>query len=100
MGRLVLSSAVSWFLGAKFHSGRTAQKLKAKHQKEQKALYSQYYNDVRVFVDRRDAPTHDALSRLPMHARVLRGGVANQRVIAMCPQRFSLYRVRCFLRFH
>ena len=46
MGKLVLSSALSWFLGAKFHSGRTAKKLKAKFQKEQKQLYSQYYNDV------------------------------------------------------
>lgn len=46
MGRLILGSAVSWFLGAKFHSGRTARKLKAKFQKEQKQLYTQYYNDV------------------------------------------------------
>ena len=46
MGKLVLSSALSWFLGARFHSGRTAKKLKAKFQKEQKQLYSQYYNDV------------------------------------------------------
>jgi Ca2+-binding EF-hand superfamily protein len=42
----MLGSAVSWFVGGKFHSGRVAKKLKAKHQKEQKALYSQYYNDV------------------------------------------------------
>lgn len=46
MGKLIMSSAVSWFLGAKFHSGRTARKLKTKFQKEQKQLYSQYYNDV------------------------------------------------------
>lgn len=46
MGRLVVGSAISWFLGAKFHSGRTAKKLKTKFQKEQKQLYSQYYNDV------------------------------------------------------
>jgi len=46
MGKLALGSAVSWFLGAKFHSGRTAKKLKAKFQKEQKSLYTQYYNDV------------------------------------------------------
>ena len=46
MGRLIVSSAISWFLGAKVHSGRTARKLKTKHQREQKALYSQYYNDV------------------------------------------------------
>jgi hypothetical protein len=46
MGKLIFSSAVSWFIGGKFHSGRTAQKLKTKFQKEQKALYQQYYNDV------------------------------------------------------
>jgi hypothetical protein len=46
MGKVILGSAVSWFLGARFHSGRTAKKLKAKFQKEQKQLYSQYYNDV------------------------------------------------------
>jgi hypothetical protein len=46
MGQFLLGSAVSWFVGGKFHSGRVAKKLKSKHQKEQKALYSQYYNDV------------------------------------------------------
>jgi hypothetical protein len=46
MGKLLLGSAVSWFLGGKFHSSRTARKLKTKFQKEQKQLYSQYYNDV------------------------------------------------------
>ena len=33
-------------LGARFHSRRVAKKLKVKHSKEQKQLYSQYYNDV------------------------------------------------------
>jgi hypothetical protein len=46
MGKMVLGSAVSWMLGAKFHSGRVTKKLKAKFQKGQKQLYSQYYNDV------------------------------------------------------
>lgn len=46
MGKLIVGSAVSWFFGGKFHSARVAKKLKAKHQKEQKALYAQYYNDV------------------------------------------------------
>jgi hypothetical protein len=41
-----MTGAVSWILGAKVHSGRVAKKLKTKHQKEQKQLYSQYYNDV------------------------------------------------------
>jgi hypothetical protein len=46
MGRLIMTGAVSWILGAKVHSGRVAKKMKTKHQKEQKQLYSQYYNDV------------------------------------------------------
>lgn len=46
MGRLMITGAVSWLLGAKFHSGRVSKKIKTKHQKEQKQLYSQYYNDV------------------------------------------------------
>jgi Tfp pilus assembly protein PilO len=41
-----MTGAVSWILGAKVHSGRVAKKMKTKHQKEQKQLYSQYYNDV------------------------------------------------------
>lgn len=32
--------------GGKFHSGRLQKKLDAKHKKDQKALYKQYYQDV------------------------------------------------------
>ena len=46
MGKFLLGCSASWFFGGKFHSARTYRKLKAKHQKEQKQLYSQYYNDV------------------------------------------------------
>jgi Ca2+-binding EF-hand superfamily protein len=46
MGQFVVGVSLSWFMGGKIHSGRVTKKLKAKHQKEQKALYSQYYNDV------------------------------------------------------
>jgi Ca2+-binding EF-hand superfamily protein len=46
MGRLVLVGGISYIMGAKIHSGRATKKLKTKHQKEQKQLYSQYYNDV------------------------------------------------------
>jgi hypothetical protein len=38
VGRLLLGSAVSWFLGGKFHSSRTARRLKTKFQKEQKQV--------------------------------------------------------------
>eukprot|EP00594_Rhizosolenia_setigera_P014753 CAMPEP_0178959228 /NCGR_PEP_ID=MMETSP0789-20121207/12151_1 /TAXON_ID=3005 /ORGANISM="Rhizosolenia setigera, Strain CCMP 1694" /LENGTH=244 /DNA_ID=CAMNT_0020642161 /DNA_START=123 /DNA_END=857 /DNA_ORIENTATION=+ len=46
LGKLVIGGAIGWFVGGKFHSGRVTKKLKRKHQKEQKALYTQYYNDV------------------------------------------------------
>jgi len=37
---------VGWFVGAKLHAARTVRKMKTKHMKDQKNLYSQYYNDV------------------------------------------------------
>eukprot|EP00980_Cylindrotheca_fusiformis_P004157 scaffold909_cov135-Cylindrotheca_fusiformis.AAC.14 len=46
IGRVLVTGAATWFLGAKYHSGKVAKKLKRKHQSEQKQLYSQYYNDV------------------------------------------------------
>jgi hypothetical protein len=46
IGKLALTGAISWILGARVHSGRANKRLKRKHQAEQKKLYSQYYNDV------------------------------------------------------
>lgn len=46
LGKLAIGGAIGWFVGGKIHSGRVSKKLKRKHQKEQKALYTQYYNDV------------------------------------------------------
>ena len=46
MGQFLVGAGASWILGAKFHSGRAVKKIKTKFQKEQKELYSQYYNDV------------------------------------------------------
>ena len=43
---MVLSFGVSYLAGAKFHSGRVTKKMKSKHLKDQKALYTQYYSDV------------------------------------------------------
>jgi len=45
-GKLLLASGVSWCVGAQVHCRRQAKKLKVKFTKEQKQLYSQYYNDV------------------------------------------------------
>lgn len=45
-GRVLIGAGVGWLVGGKFHSGRLRKKLNAKHQSEQKNLYTQYYNDV------------------------------------------------------
>ena len=44
--KLIAAGFGGWLLGAKIHSGRATKKLKKVHQKEQKNLYTQYYNDV------------------------------------------------------
>lgn len=41
-----MGCAASWYMGGKYHSDRISKKLKLKFQKEQKQLYTQYYNDV------------------------------------------------------
>lgn len=45
-GQAIGAFGISYFIGAKVHSGRVAKKLKLKHLKDQKTLYTQYYNDV------------------------------------------------------
>jgi hypothetical protein len=45
-GKAIGAFGISYFIGAKVHSGRVAKKMKLKHLKDQKTLYSQYYNDV------------------------------------------------------
>ena len=37
---------IGWVVGSKFHCGRLQKKLSSKHKSDQKALYTQYYNDV------------------------------------------------------
>jgi len=46
LGQTALASAVSYVLGAKIHSSRLARRLKKKHEKDKKTMYTQYYNDV------------------------------------------------------
>lgn len=46
LGKLIICSTLSWFAGAKYHSGKATKKIKSRFQKEQKQLYTQYYNDV------------------------------------------------------
>ena len=44
--KLFATGAVGWWAGGKYHSHRVLRKAKRKFQREQKQLYSQYYNDV------------------------------------------------------
>lgn len=46
VAKYVLGGAAGYFVGGKIHSTRAVKKLKKKHLKEQKDLYTQYYNDV------------------------------------------------------
>jgi len=46
MLHVAAGSALGWLVGGKVHAGRVRKKLNSKHLKEQKALYTQYYNDV------------------------------------------------------
>lgn len=64
--KLVATGAVSWILGATFHSGRAVKDLKRKHKSEQKKLYSQYYNDVYKLGDKNNQLQEqiDALTEL------------------------------------
>ena len=45
-GKAIGAFGVSYLIGAKVHSGRLSKAMKNKHMKDQKALYTQYYNDV------------------------------------------------------
>lgn len=44
--KIAIGTGVGWILGGKFHSSGKEKKLNKKHKEEQKALYTQYYNDV------------------------------------------------------
>jgi hypothetical protein len=58
MGKLLLFSAASWIAGGKFHSRGATKKLKSQFQKEQKALYTQYYNDVYKLTEQNNQLTY------------------------------------------
>jgi len=45
-GKVVMGYVVGWLCGARFHTGKVKKTMALKHKKDQKQLYSQYYNDV------------------------------------------------------
>mmetsp|Transcript_28605 Transcript_28605/g.52213 ORF Transcript_28605/g.52213 Transcript_28605/m.52213 type:complete len:126 (-) Transcript_28605:197-574(-) len=46
LGKAIGAFGISYLVGAKVQSNRVTKKMKSKHLKDQKALYTQYYNDV------------------------------------------------------
>jgi len=44
--KYVIGCGIGWIAGSKFHCRRQKKKLDSKHKTDQKALYTQYYNDV------------------------------------------------------
>mmetsp|Transcript_6743 Transcript_6743/g.9877 ORF Transcript_6743/g.9877 Transcript_6743/m.9877 type:complete len:217 (-) Transcript_6743:122-772(-) len=68
MGKMVIGGALGWLAGGKFHSNRTKTKLNKKHKKEQKALYTQYYNDV-YQLQTQNAELAYLAEQLKQHAR-------------------------------
>lgn len=59
----MLGAGVGWLMGGKVHAQRKEKKLNALHKKEQKALYSQYYNDV-YQLQQQNAEMSEALAKL------------------------------------
>mmetsp|Transcript_18361 Transcript_18361/g.39702 ORF Transcript_18361/g.39702 Transcript_18361/m.39702 type:complete len:123 (-) Transcript_18361:274-642(-) len=53
LGKAIAGFGISYLVGAKVHSSRVSKKMKTKHLKDQKALYTQYYNDVYKLEDQK-----------------------------------------------
>jgi len=62
-GKVLAGVGVGWVMGGKVHAQRKEKKLNALHKKEQKALYSQYYNDV-YQLQQQNAEMSEALAQL------------------------------------
>ena len=62
-GKILIGTGVGWIMGGKVHAQRKEKKLNAMHKKEQKSLYSQYYNDV-YQLQQQNAEMSDALAKL------------------------------------
>tara|TARA_B110001450_G_C17528733_1_gene443735 strand:+ start:489 stop:701 length:213 start_codon:yes stop_codon:yes gene_type:complete len=61
--KILVGTGVGWLIGGKVHAQRKEKKLNAKHKEEQKALYSQYYNDV-YQLQQQNAEMSEALQKL------------------------------------
>jgi hypothetical protein len=66
--KLLLGTGIGWLIGSKVHTRRKEKKLNAKHKEEQKALYTQYYNDVYT-LQQQNAELARALEELGVRLR-------------------------------
>lgn len=62
-GKVGMGFGAGWLIGGKIHSKRKEKKLNVKHKEEQKALYTQYYNDV-YSLQQQNAELAQALEQL------------------------------------
>eukprot|EP00536_Pseudo-nitzschia_multiseries_P017296 jgi/Psemu1/264180/estExt_Genewise1Plus.C_14740008 len=61
--KILIGTGIGWVVGGKVHAQRKEKKLNGLHKKEQKALYSQYYNDV-YQLQQQNAEMKEALNQL------------------------------------
>ena len=61
--KVLLGVGFGWVVGGKVHAQRKEKKLNSLHKKEQKALYTQYYNDV-YQLQQEKAQLSDMLAKL------------------------------------
>jgi len=61
--KILIGTGVGWVVGGKIHAQRKEKKLNIRHKEEQKALYSQYYNDV-YQLQQQNAEMSEALQQL------------------------------------
>lgn len=66
--KVLLGTGIGWFIGGKVHTRRKEKKLNTKHKEEQKALYTQYYNDVYT-LQQQNAELAQALEQLGVRVR-------------------------------
>jgi hypothetical protein len=66
--KVLLGTGIGWVVGGKVHTRRKEKKLNAKHKEEQKALYTQYYNDVYT-LQQQNTELAEALEQLGVRVR-------------------------------
>jgi hypothetical protein len=66
--KLLIGTGIGWMVGGKVHAQRKEKRLNAKHKDEQKALYTQYYNDV-YRLQQENAELLQALEQLGVRIR-------------------------------